>query len=183
MSAWSKILSPDERAEVEALVVASYVDTETGETRPTRQAKAEFVASVESARQAGRVWADAMAEDWIATGAGNFAAGLWKRRDAFTTTVKGEQRSRSLHRGKKSVAADGARVDVQESLLSWSVEDLKEAIVAEAMRQKEARINLDTYAKLIRLCQDTGIEPVDAALAAIGMSLDEYLATDDAQTG
>lgn len=180
MSAWSKILGPDERAEVEALVVAAYVDMETGETRPTRDAKAEFLAAFESARAAGRLWADAMAEEWTANGAGNFAAALWKRRDAFTTTVGGEQRSRSLHRGKKVRRNDGTSADVQASLLDWSVDDLKEAIVAEAMRAKEARINLDTYAKLIRLCKETGVEPVEAALAAIGMSLEEYLAAEDA---
>lgn len=184
MSAWSKILGPEERAEVESLVVAAYVDQETGETRPTREAKAEFVAAVESASQAGRTWADIMAEDWMTTGAGNFAAALWKRRDAFTATATGVQRTRALHRGKKVRRDDGSRVDVQESLLSWSVADLKDAIVAEVMRTKEARFNLETYAKLVRLCEETGIEPVDEALASLGLTLEEYLAQDEqAATG
>lgn len=183
MSAWSKILGPEERAEVEALVVASYVDAETGETRPTSEAKALFVEAVESARQAGRTWADAMYEDWATSGAGNFAANLWKRQDAFTATAKGVRKARALHRGKKVRRNDGTRLDVQESLLSWSLDDLKEAILAEVMRAREADFNLETYRKLVRLCQDTGIEPVDAALASIGMSLEEYLADDAADTG
>ena len=180
MSAWSKVLSPDERAEVEGLVVAAFVDMETGETRSTRDAKTEFLASFESARMAGRVWADAMADEWTANGAGTFAANLWKRRDTFTTTVKGVQRTRSLHRGKKARRDDGSSVDVQASLLDWSVDDLKEAIVAEVMRAQEADVNVGTYRKLIRLCQESGVEPVEAALLAIGMSLDEYLASEDA---
>lgn len=183
MSAWSKILSPEERVEVEELVVAAFTDSETGETRPTRSAKAEFVASVESARQAGRVWAEALTEEWMANGAGNFAANLWKRRDAFTATARGVQRTRALHRGKKIRTADGTRLDVQESLLSWSVEDLKNGILEAARSVEDLRINLETYAKLLRLCDRTGIEPVEEALASIGMSLDEYLADDEALTG
>lgn len=181
MSAWNKILSAEERVEVEQLVVSAYIDTETGETRPTREAKAEFVLSVESARQAGRTWAEALSEEWMANGAGHFAASLWKRRDAFTATARGVQRTRALNRGKKVRRENGTQVDVQESLLTWTVHDLKEAIVAEAMRSNEARINMDIYAKLVRLCEQTGLEPVDAALDAIGMTLDEYLASDEAQ--
>lgn len=179
MSAWSKILSPEERTEVERLVVASYVDMETGETRPTRDAKTLFWSEVEQAQRVGRLWADALVEEWAVRGAGNFAAELWKRRDAFTTSIRGEQRSRSLNRGKKVRLEDGTSLDVQASLLSWSVDDLKEAIVAEAMRAKEARINLDTYAKLVRLCNKADVDLVSDALASIGMSLDEYLATED----
>lgn len=179
MSAWSKILSPEERAEVEGLVVGSYIDMETGETRPTSEAKAEFWAAVEQAQRAGRLWADALVEEWAERGAGNFAAELWKRRDAFTTTVKGEQRVRSLRRGKKIRREDGTSLDVQASLLTWSVDDLKEAILAEAMRMKEGRINLDTYAKLMRLCENTGLYLVGDALTSVGKSLDEYLASED----
>jgi hypothetical protein len=179
MSAWSKLLGPDERAEVESGVVAAYIDPETGETRPTSAAKAEFVEFVRTAERQGREWAGILLDEWAERGAGNFAAELWKRRDAFTATVKGVQRSRSLHRGKKVRTADGTSLDVQASLLDWSLDDLKEGLVAEAMRAKEARINLDTYAALIRLCDDTGKQPVSVALAAIGKSIDEYLAEQD----
>lgn len=182
MSAWNKILSPAERVEVEEMVVAAFIDSETGETRPTVEAKAEFIASFESAEQAGRLWAGAMADEWKSKGAGGFAAALWKRRDAFTATARGVQRTRALHRGKKIRRDDGTSLDVQQSLLEWTVADLKEGIVAEAMRSEEARINLDTYAKLIRLCDQAGTEPVDVALEALGLTLDEYLALDERDT-
>lgn len=167
MSAWSKILGPNERAEVESGVVSSYIDPQTGETRTTRAAKAEFVEFVREAQAAGREWADIMLAEWAEAGAGNFAAKLWKRRDAFTTTVRGAQRSRSLYRGKRIRSESG------------DAEDLRAGIVAEAMRAKEARINLDTYAALLRLLESTDADLVSDGLACVGMSLDEYLATDD----
>lgn len=179
MSAWSKILGPNERAEVESGVVSSYIDPQTGETRTTRAAKAEFVEFVREAQAAGREWADIMLAEWAEAGAGNFAAKLWKRRDAFTTTVRGAQRSRSLYRGKRVRSESGDAEDVQASLLDWSAEDLRAGIVAEAMRAKEARINLDTYAALLRLLESTAADLVSDGLACVGMSLDEYLATDD----
>lgn len=177
-NAW-KSLGPDERAEVEAGVVAAFIDTETGATRPTSEAKAEFAEFVRSGQRANRAWADIMIESFVDVGAGNFAANLWKRRDAFTTTVKGVQRTRSLNRGKKAVAEDGKRVDVQASLLDWSLQDLKDGLIAEVTRRREAQINIDTYAALIRLCEAAECEPVAEALARIGMTLDEYLASAD----
>lgn len=179
MSAWSKILSPEERAEVEALVVGSYVDAETGETRATSEAKAEFWSAVEQAQRAGRLWADVLIEEWAERGAGTFAAELWKRRDAFTTTVRGQQRVRALRRGKKIKREDGTSLDVQASLLTWSIHDLREAMQAERMRATETRINLDTYDRLARLCESTGCDMVTDALESVGMSLDEYLAAED----
>lgn len=173
---WSRILSAEERAEVELLVIQSYIDQETGETRTTRDAKTAFIEAFDSARQAGRSWAAFMADEWVEVGAGTFAANLWKRRDAFTTAVTGEQRVRSLNRGKTRRDADGRTEYVQESLLSWSHEDLAEAIVAEAAREKEARINLETYAALIRLLKQTGAETVEEGLTETGQTLDEYLA-------
>ena len=179
MKVWSRVLSAEERTEVEAHVVASFIDTETGATRPTVAAKAEFVARVRLAESAGKRWADLLLDEWAERGAGTFAAELWKRRDAFTTTVKGVQRTRALRRGRKQVTDDGERVDVQASLLDWSADDLKEAIVAESMRAKEARINLDTYAALLRLVSGAEAESVGEALSTVGLSLDEYLARSD----
>lgn len=181
MSAWSKILSPEERAEVEAAVVGSYVDPETGETRSTSAAKAEFVEYVREAQRLSREWANILLDEWAERGAGNFAVELWKRRDAFTTTVQGVQRTRSLNRGKKVRADDGRTYDTQASLLDWSLPDLKDGLIAEAMRAREARINLETYAALIRLMEAHGdATHVSDALTAVGMSLEEYLASQDA---
>lgn len=176
-----KIMSPAERAEVEKLVINSYIDAETGATRPTVLAKAEFASAVREADRIGRGWASLLIADCIDHGLGLFAARLWKRRDAFTAQVGGVRRSRSLRRGKKMTTETGERVDVQASLLDWSMDDLTDAIAAEAARAKEARINLETYAALIRLVKESGAEPISTALELVGMTLDEYLASADSQ--
>lgn len=180
MSAWTKILSPQERAEVEAGVVAAFVDPETGETRSTSAARAEFVAFVHEAQRLGRTWAGFLTEEWADRGAGNFAVELWKRRDAFTTTALGVQRTRSLNRGRRSRDESGRVEFVQESLLMWTLEALQDELVAEAARAKEARINLETYAALIRLLKETGAETVEDGLGMVGKGLDEYLAEEAA---
>lgn len=180
MKAWSKILGPSERAEVEAAVVAAFLDPETGGTRGTTAAKQEFIENVRSAQRGGRAWADIMLDEWAEQGAGNFAVSLWKRRDAFTANALGVQRTRALRRGRKVRKDDGASEYVQESLLSWDLQSLQDELIAEAARSKEARINLETYAALIRLLNETGAETVGAALAEVGKSLDEYLASEAA---
>jgi hypothetical protein len=175
MKAWSKILGPDERAEVEAAVVDAFVDPETGGARPTGQAKYEFVENVRAAQRGGRPWADIMLEEWAETGAGNFAVQLWKRRDAFTATAQGVQRTRALRRGRRVRNDEGASTWTQDSLLRWDLEALQSELLAEVARGRESRINVDTYGALIRLLNATEAETVGEALASIGKTLDEYL--------
>src|SRR5690606_12959656 len=133
---------------VESAVVAAFVDDETGEVRTTRDAKAEFVAYMRSAQQAHREWADILMDEWDEKSAGNFALNLWKRQDAFTTTVSGVKRSRDLMRGTQRRSGEGTRADVQASLLDWTLDDIKQGIYAEAMRERESKVNRQTYIAL-----------------------------------
>lgn len=179
MSAWSKILSAEERSEVQSAVVDAYTD-ENGSTRSHKEAGDRFIQFVHDARQAQRQWADLLWEEWAEGAARNFAKGQWSRRDGFAATVHGKVREKRLNRGVRRSDGEGRVRWTTDSVLTWTLAEIDQNILDEVQRRSEAQYNLGWMGPVRRLMSQSGAETVRGALDAIGMTLEEYLAQEDA---
>lgn len=175
MTVWKNIMTADERAEVERMVVDAYKGPEG--TRSHREAGELFLAQLRAAEQAGRDYPALLMEEWAEKRAASFAAELWKRRDVFTATAGKATRTRHLRRGVARVAGNGKVAWTQDSLLDLTRDEIAAAIHSERDHLGAAAFNVSYLGRILQLLDRTGAETVGAGLAAEGwQSLDDYLA-------
>ncbi len=168
-------LSPEERAEVDALVHDAYVQAD-GEVRTHTEAADEFATSLTSAVQDHRDWAGILLDDWRDRGMRAFLQDRWKHAEIFGWIHRGKHRSRTERRGTKRVANDGTHTWVQESLLDWTPDQLRAAIRECRNRIAEEQANIAMYEALLELLRETETYRVRDALDLKGKSLEQYLA-------
>jgi hypothetical protein len=172
-------LTSDEIAELDDAVLAAY-RPQPGVQRTHSEAAADFLTRIlPDAVQAHRRWADAVQSEALERGLRNMLQERWKARGGkFVAPVAGRDRVRDRTRGKQVV-------DAQTGLKSWtqmeldydSAEDLQDKI-ADAVRDiDENRANIAIFRKLLDLIESTGAPTVAAALAAVGETLEGYLAS------
>lgn len=168
-------LTPEEKAEVDSAIIDAY--TENGAVLPRSEAVERFDGFVADAVQAHRPWAALLLDEWRRAGETAFIAERWKKLGGqFRLTANGRTRQRPMVRGTRKPDDVGVERWVQESLLSWTAEQLERAIVEAARRIEEERANIAAYRTLLDLLRETGRPTVAAALDAVGRSLDEFLA-------
>ncbi len=167
-------LSPEERAEVHAAIHDAYM-REDGTIRPHVEADEIFDGFVADAVQAHRTWAGLLLDEWRDNGRRAFLRDQWRNEEIFNFIHKGRKRRRTERRGTRVRHPDGHTVWIQESLFSWTVDQLHAAIRECGARIEEERANIAMYRALIELIEETGQHTVRTALEVRGMSLEDYL--------
>lgn len=172
-------LSAADRAEIDRAIRCSY-ERNDGTVRTVTEATQEFLSWLASATQAHREYADVLRSEWEHSGAEKFVKERWK---ALSTVhfkrADGSTAARPGNRGVLRTGNDGRATWVQPSMLLWGAEDLRQGIADAARSIDQARVTIANYRYLLALLDRTGCTLVHEALDAIGMSLDEYLATND----
>lgn len=173
-------LTSEEIAELDDAVHEAYRPT-PGVQRTHAEAAADFLQRIlPDAEQAHRRWAWAVRAEAMDRGLRALLQDRWKSRGGkFTATVAGKEKVRDRTRGKVIVDPEtGVRSWTQMELDFDTATDLRDKI-ADAVRDiDENRANISIFRRLLDLVESTGAETVADALAAIGVTLEEYLAAE-----
>lgn len=175
MTVWKNVMTADERAEVESMVLDAYKGPDG--TRSHREAGDLFLEQLRAAEQAGRDYPSLLMAEWAERRAASFAAELWKRRDVFQATAGKTTRTRHLKRGVARLNENGKVAWTQDSLMDLTRLEVAAALESERDHIGQARFNAGYLAQLLALIDRTGAITVGAALSAEGWErLDDYLA-------
>lgn len=170
---------PNVRLEIEAAVTDAYTG-EDGAVLPHGEAAARFDHFLTDAVQAQRSWAPQLLDAFRRDGSARFAHEVWKNSDFFRYRHGDKTRTRTTKRGRRRVNEQTGGLEwVQEALFGWDALALKNAIADAARQIDEHRANIAMYRHLLDLLEETGTETVRDGLAAAGMSLEEYLASQE----
>lgn len=168
-------LSPEERAEVDALVHEAYTRPD-GSIRTHPEAVAEFDRFVAQAGQAQREWAGMLLDDWRYSGMRAFLKDRWTNSAMFEFEHRGRARRRKVKRGARQVSDEGKVSWYAPPLWEWTAEQLRDAIAHAARDVAEHQANIALYRDMIGLIEQTEKFTFAEALDAIGKTWDEWLA-------
>lgn len=172
-----RMLDDEERAEYDALFYAALHD-EYGKRRKSRDIAPEMHRLLIDAQKAGRKWASWVLDDAVMAGLGS-AARRWASIREVIETVIGERIVRKpAAYGIRRARADGKQEFLRASWGEMTEADLDHLIAARGAQIAAEADTVTIARKLRKLIRDTGKAPVAEALKSIGMSLDEYLATE-----
>lgn len=167
-------LSPEERAEVDALVHEAYTRAD-GSIRTHAEAVAEFDRSVAQAGQAQREWAGILLDDWRYAGMRTFLHDRWKNSAMFEFVHRGRARRRTVKRGARQVDDSGKPWYTQIPLWDWTADQLREAIADAARQVAEHQANIALYRDMLNLIEQTEAFTFADALEAVGKTWDQFL--------
>lgn len=170
-----EILTPEERAEYDALLYESGYDDQ-GNKRPSAEIGPWMHALLENAERAGRSWAGWVIADDVEVGhLSRFKR--WDRVRQVVNTRHGDQvvlRS-AVMAVQCQNAETGKRYWQDTFWRDMGRAELMDVLLASRVRSESEEITQATAARLLRLLDETGCALVSEALASIGMTIDEYL--------
>jgi len=167
-------LSPEERAEVDALVHEAYTRPD-GSIRTHAEAVVEFDRSIAGAGQAHREWAGLLLDDWRYSGMRDFLKDRWKHSAMFEFIHRGKARRRTVNRGARQIDDNGKAWYTQIPLWDWTADQLREAIADAARQVAEHQANIALYRDMLALIEQTETFTFAAALEAVEKTWDEFL--------
>lgn len=167
-------LSPEERAEVDALVHEAYTRPD-GSIRPHGEAIGVFDRSITSAVQAQREWPGMLLDDWRYAGMRDFLKDRWKHSAMFEFIHRGKARRRTVNRGARQVDDNGKASFTQIPLWDWTADQLREAIADAAHQMAEHQANIALYRDMLSLIEQTETFTFAAALEAVEKTWDQFL--------
>lgn len=168
-------LSPEERAEVDALVHEAYTRPD-GSYRNHTEAFAEFDRSISHAGQAHREWAGMLLDEWRYSGMRKFLQDRWTNSEMFKFDHRGRTRTRTVKRGARQVSDEGKVSWYAPPLWEWTADQLRDAIADAARQVAEHQANIALYRDMLGLIEQTEKFTFAEALDAIGKTWDEWLA-------
>lgn len=168
-------LSPEERAEVDALVHEAYTRP-NGSIRTHLEAVAEFDRLIAQAVQAQRDWPGVLLDDWRHSGMRTFLHDRWKNSSMFEFMHRGKARRRTVKRGARQISDDGKATYTQIPLWDWTASQLREAIADAARQVAEHQANIALYRDMLGLIEQTEAFTFAEALDAVDKTWDEFLA-------
>ncbi len=168
-------LSPEERAEVDALVHEAYTAPD-GSYRSHADAAEVFGSLITQAVQAHRDWAGILLDSWREAGARAFVQDRWKKAEIFKFWHRGKTKRRTVRRGVRRVDKSGVASYTQIPLWEWSADDLRNAIADAARQVAEHQANLALYRDMLSLIEQTETFTFGDALEASDKTWDEFLA-------
>jgi hypothetical protein len=167
-------LSPEERAEVDALIHEAYIDGANG-YRSHAAALVEFDRLLAGAVQAQRAWAGLLLDDWREAGMRSFLQDRWKHSALFEFEHHGRRRTRTVNRGVRRPDSVGRLASTQLPLWEWTADDLRAAIADASRQVAEHQANIALYRDMLTLLEQTGAATFSAALTTAGHSWDDWL--------
>lgn len=167
-------LSPEERAEVDALVHEAYTRPD-GTIRSHDEALALFDRAISTAGQAHREWAGLLLDDWRFSGMRSFLQNRWKHSSMFEFIHRGKARRRTVNRGARQVSDTGKATYTQIPLWDWTADQLREAIADAARQVAEHQANIALYRDMLGLIEQTETFTFIEALGVVDMTWDEFL--------
>ena len=173
-------LTAQERAEYDAAVSAAY--RADGDTRTHADALVKFREEIlPDAVRAHRRWAHIVLDAAQEYGLRAMLQGRWKALGGvFHGQVDGRKKVRPARRGVAQVDPEtGVKEWTQAELIFDTADDLQRKIAEAARRIREERDNIVMLRRLLDLLEKTGAGTVERGLAAVGMTLDEYLSQDE----
>lgn len=169
-----RMLDADERAEYDALFYEASYDAD-GKPRATAEVGDEMLRLLHDAEKAGRKWATWILDDALLAGL-RASARKWCSTKEVIQSVIGERIvTKPAAYGIKRRGDGGVQQYLRAGWGDMTEEDLDQLIGARATQIAAEQDTITIARKLKALVRRAGKSPVSAALAELGISLDEYL--------
>ncbi|MBB2914905.1 hypothetical protein FHS43_006217 [Streptosporangium becharense] len=180
MSDIYRMLSPEERAEYDALLHEAGYD-DNGEQRPAHEIKERMHRLLQDAVQAHRTWAGYVLDADVREGHHRRFKGWDRARQVVSTRHGGRVVKRSAVMSLRRRDPDNGRTYWQGTFYpDMTREDLLDVINGSEVRIGSERITIATARRLVALLDETGAATVAEALEARGVELETYLLEESA---